>query len=147
MRFTGTVRDRLYDEQVCLPWNPIEAVYSFGDGTDGWVFEERAVESNTVFILLSASGKTGLSFAYALKHCRSKDKPQGVFAIGSKASEVFTTGTGLFDKVLLYDACDSDLESELGLTPSNKIIICNFEARDGAGDRWARNCVEAMMYL
>jgi hypothetical protein len=121
-----------------FPWNPSEAVYPFGDGKDGWTFDKGNVDDKTIFILFAASGKTGLSLAYALKHSRPEGKkPRGVFAVGSGTSKAFTEGTGLYDKVMLYDACDSDLQTGLNLDASTRVIMCDFGARGGAASRWA----------
>jgi hypothetical protein len=60
-----------------------------------------------------------------------------VIGIGSNKSKPFTEGTGLYDKVLTYDADSGDLGQHLGLKPDNKIAVIDFGSRDAAGDRWA----------
>lgn len=120
-------------------WDLAEAVYPFGDSKDGWTFDKGSVDGNTIFILFAGSGKTALSLAHTLKHGRPKGKaPCAVYAVGSAASKAFTEGTGLYDKVLLYDAHESNLSTELSLGTATKIMVCDFGARGGAADNWAQ---------
>jgi hypothetical protein len=119
-------------------WDSTDSVYLPGDRNDGWSFDQDAVDSDTIFILFAASGKTGLAFAYNLKFNRpTNKKPREVIAEGSLVSKAFTEGIGLFDKVLPYDADHSDLATMLGLASTSKIILCDFGGRDGAIHRWA----------
>ncbi|KAL2073275.1 hypothetical protein VTL71DRAFT_10599 [Oculimacula yallundae] len=125
-----------------FPWNPAELATPSGAPDDTWNLQKGTIDSNTVVLVFSGSGKTALSFAYGLKHGRPAGKtPRSVIAIGSEASKGFTEGTGLYDKVLTYDADSGNLTSELGLQDS-KIVICDFGARGGASDRWAAKLLQ-----
>jgi len=118
-------------------WDSTESVYPRGDENDGWTFEQASVDSDTIFVLFATSGKTGLAFAYNMKYNRlANKKPREVIAVGSSASKAFTDGTRLFDKVLPYDADNSDLATTLGLAATSKIMLCDFGGRDGAFHRW-----------
>lgn len=99
---------------------------------------------NTVFALFAASGKSSLSLAHNLTHGRPKGKsPCAVYAVGLATSKGFTEGTGLYDKVLLYDAHDSDLSTELSLKPITEVMVCDFGVRGGATDKWAQKLRES----
>ncbi|KAK0107215.1 hypothetical protein ONS95_003917 [Cadophora gregata] len=120
-----------------FPWNPAELVTPSGNPGDGWNLQKGTLGSNAVVLVFSASGKTGLSFAYNLKYGRPAGKlPRMVCGVGSARSKSFTESTGLYDKVLTYDIDSGDLTSELGLHEDSKIVICDFGARGGASRRW-----------
>ncbi|CZT00805.1 uncharacterized protein RAG0_08694 [Rhynchosporium agropyri] len=126
-----------------FPWNSAELATPSGAPGDSWNLQKGSLDSNTVVLVFSGSGKTALSFAYGLKHGRPADKtPQSIIAIGSVASKSFTEGTGLYDQVFTYDADSGDLISELGLHEGSKIVICDFGARGGASDRWATKLLQ-----
>ncbi|KAG0652107.1 hypothetical protein D0Z07_1038 [Hyphodiscus hymeniophilus] len=102
-----------------------------------WKFEDAKIREDTVVLLFAASGKTGLSFGYELKHGRpAESTPRMVIAVGSESSKGFTQGTGLFDKVLTYDADSDDLAKELGLEANSKVVVCDFGSRGVAAGRW-----------
>ena len=111
------------------------------DSARKWTIENAQLGSDTVMLLFAASGKKGLSFAHELKHNRlTSTKPGLVVAVGSDSSRAFVEGTGLFDKILKYDAdSTSDATTELGLKPTSKIVVCDFGARDSAATRWVEN--------
>jgi hypothetical protein len=119
-------------------WEPSELVQPSGDLRDGWTVQHGALGEKSIVLVFSASGKTALGLAYCLKHGRpAGEKPRMVIGIGSNKSKPFTEGTGLYDKVLTYDADSGDLGQHLGLKPDNKIAVIDFGSRDAAGDRWA----------
>ncbi|EHK27466.1 uncharacterized protein TRIVIDRAFT_215141 [Trichoderma virens Gv29-8] len=102
---------------VSLPW-------SLGD----------ADLANAVVVLLGASGKTALSFAYQLRHSRPADhQPRKLVAVGSARSRSFTEATGLFDDLLLYtevsSATDTSIAARLGIDDSTKVLLVNFGGR------------------
>jgi hypothetical protein len=118
-------------------WEPKELVHPFL-ATDGWTFEDGQIGNDDTVFICSPSGKTALSFAYALKHWRPASKrPRAVVGIGSDASRAFTEGTGLYDHVLGYTQDGQDLSNVLELKAGAKIVLCDFGARGGAGDRWS----------
>jgi hypothetical protein len=126
-----------------LAWEPSELVYPSGDSKDGWNIQRAALDDNSIVIVFAASGKTAIGFAYSLKHDRPAEKQPGmVIGVGSAASKAFAEGTGLYDKVLTYNADSDDLGHQLGLKSDTKIVVSDFGARDGAADRWAANLRE-----
>lgn len=126
-------------------WDPEELVQpsqEMGPASDGapkWTIEDAQIGADTVVLLFAASGKTALAFAHQLKHARpTGSKPGMVVAVGSDSSRAFTEGTGLYDKILAYNAdSTTDLASELSLNAKSKIVICDFGSRDAAAKRWA----------
>lgn len=108
------------------------------DSARNWTIENAQIGTDTVMLLFAASGKTGLSFAHQLKRSRpSGSKPGLVVAVGSDSSRAFAEGTGLFDRILKYNAdSTSDVAAELGLKPASKIVVCDFGSRDSAAARW-----------
>jgi hypothetical protein len=105
---------------------------------EGWTIQQGALGKNSIVLVFSPSGKTALGLAYSLKHDRpAESKPRLVIGVGSANSKSFSEGTGLYDKVLTYDADSGNLEEQLGLTPDTKIAVVDIGARDGAADRWA----------
>lgn len=121
-----------------FPSNPTELVHPTGKPTDGWTLSKGSIEPKTTVILFSPSGKTAVSLAHQLKHARPAGKlPHAIIGVGSSASQPFTEATGLYDKVLTYDADSGDLAMELGLQPDSKLVILDFGARGNAVARWA----------
>ena len=125
-------------------WDPEElaqpgAELGEDDSVKPWKVEDAQIGADTVMLLFAASGKTALAFAHELKHARPAwSKPGRVVAVGSDSSRAFTEGTGLYDKILKYDAdSTSDLATELGLNANSKIVICDFGSRGAAANRWA----------
>lgn len=117
-------------------WDPSELVQPGGD--DGWTVQHATLGENSIVFVFAASGKTALGLAYSLKHDRPVgSKPRMVVGVGSTRSKAFTESTGLYDKVLTYDADSGDLGRQLDLTPDTKIAVIDIGARDAAADRWA----------
>ncbi|ETR97922.1 hypothetical protein M419DRAFT_90358 [Trichoderma reesei RUT C-30] len=90
--------------------------------------------ANAVVVMLGASGKTALSFAYQLRQSRPVDQqPRKLVAVGSVASRSFTEGTGLFDDVMLYaeasSATDATIAARLGIDANTKVLLINFAGR------------------
>jgi hypothetical protein len=123
-------------------WDPKE-LGPLSDADPEWKVEDAQIGADTVILVFAASGKTALSFAHQLKHARpAGNKPGLVVAVGSESSKKFVEGTGLYDKVLKYDADSSDFTTELALNPKSKIVICDFGSRDAAAGRWAQKLKE-----
>ncbi|CZR59677.1 uncharacterized protein PAC_09571 [Phialocephala subalpina] len=120
-----------------FPSNPAELVHPTGSPDDGWNLEKGDIGPKTTVVLFSPSGKTALSFAHQLKHARPASKqPHSIIGVGSSSSKPFSENTGLFDKVLAYEADSGDLTMELNLLPDSKLVILDFGARGNAPARW-----------
>jgi hypothetical protein len=88
-------------------------------------------------VIFSPGGKTALSLAHQLKHGRPAGKlPHAIIGVGSATSQAFSQGTGLYDKVLTYEADFGDLSLELGIHPDSSLVILDFGARGNAAARW-----------
>ncbi|KAL7928618.1 hypothetical protein V8C35DRAFT_317786 [Trichoderma chlorosporum] len=115
--FAWAPEKRTHPLGVPLPWSP-------GD----------ADLANAVVVLLGASGKTALSFAYLLRQSRPVDhRPRKLVAVGSAGSRSFTEATGLYDDLLLYtdlsNAADANIAERLGIDANTKVLLVNFAGR------------------
>lgn len=100
--------------------------------------EHDADLADAVVLLLGASGKTGLAFAYQLRHGRpAESRPRKVVAVGSAASSDFSKGTGLFDDVIVYsESGNPSVMETLGIDNDTKVLLVNFGARGDADSEW-----------
>lgn len=123
--------------RFAFAWEPAELAHPTGDPRDGWTMEKADIGPKTTVVIFSPGGKTAVSLAHQLKHNRPAGKlPHAVIGIGSAGSQAFTQGTGLYDKVLTYEADSGDLTTELELHPESSLVICDFGGRDNAAERW-----------
>ncbi|KAF2098455.1 hypothetical protein NA57DRAFT_75700 [Rhizodiscina lignyota] len=130
--------------RLSFSWEPsVGAVNPLGlevpPPLDTWT-KERADLKRAVVVILSASGKTALSLAYALRFLRPEsERPRAVFAVGSEASRSFTESTKLYDGVLNYDLAKSDssqVAEKLGLSAQDKIVLVDFGGRGDSFELW-----------
>ncbi|KAK2764465.1 hypothetical protein FQN54_009160 [Arachnomyces sp. PD_36] len=125
-------------------WDPARPFIQPGLGMPNnpeWTAENADLK-DAVVVILAASGKNALAFAYNLKHNRpSAHKPSKVIAVGSEPSLPFLTSTNLHDNAFPYsfiNGSNPNLKSDLGITsPSTKIAILNFGARGDSATEWA----------
>ncbi|KAF2266232.1 hypothetical protein CC78DRAFT_531871 [Lojkania enalia] len=114
-------------------WEEKKRIHPQGQGE--WTAEDANLDDAAV-VLLSASGKTAMSFAHQLRNNRPKEhQPKSVIAVGSSASKEMTEKSGLYDEVLLY----SDIEQAKDLlTKSNprRIVLLDFGGRGDARKTW-----------
>lgn len=94
--------------------------------------------TDAVVLLLGASGKTALTFAYQLRHGRpAESRPGKVVAVGSTASRDFSSNAGLFDDIVLYsDSGNTGVMERLGIDRDTKTLMVNFGARGEADRDW-----------
>lgn len=115
-------------------WDEKNLVHPSGNGE--WSLEDANLDNSTV-ICLSASGKTGLSFAHQLRHNRPKEhQPQTIIGVCSSASKATTEKSGFYDTVLIYD----DAEAAKQLIESKntrRVVLLDFGARSGATKLWS----------
>jgi len=99
---------------------------------DGWTFKDGSLGDNSTVLIFFPSGKT----AYQLRHGRPANRnPPRVVGVGSDAPRAFSEGTGLYDKVLTYNADYNDLGVKLYLKENLKIVVSDFGFRDSIADR------------
>ncbi|KAK0639727.1 hypothetical protein B0T16DRAFT_395401 [Cercophora newfieldiana] len=103
-----------------------------------WTSEDANL-AGAVVIMIGASGKTALSFAWNLQRRSPSEKPSRVVAVGSARSKTFTQNTGLFDTVYEYDSITTSSTEILNdlQVQGKKIILFTFETRTGAVEKWA----------
>lgn len=126
----------------CLSWDPARPPVEPGPGipsNPAWT-PQNANLKDTIVIILAASGKTALSFAYNLKHNRpSSHKPSKTIAVGSESSLQFLKFTNLHDDTLLYSSIhdtNPNTISTLGITLDSKIALFDFGARGDSATEW-----------
>lgn len=127
----------------CLSWDPAHPPIEPGPGipsNPAWTAQNANLKE-TIVIILAASGKTALSFAYSLKHNRpAPHKPSQIIAISSKSSLEFLKSTNLHDNTVLYSSIhdtNPNVIATLGITRSSKIALFDFGARGDSATEWA----------
>ncbi|KAF2241980.1 hypothetical protein BU26DRAFT_584846 [Trematosphaeria pertusa] len=114
-------------------WKDEYRIHPAGEGE--WTAEDANLDNSTV-ILLNASGKTGMSFAYALRNNRPKEhQPKTVMGVGSPASKSMLENSGFYEKVVLNSEAGSaaDFVEKSG---SRRTIVLDFGSRTGTPDAW-----------
>ncbi|KAK3207335.1 hypothetical protein GRF29_103g690997 [Pseudopithomyces chartarum] len=110
-------------------WEDSDRIHPNGEREWG---AEDAELKNSVVVILNASGKTGMSFAYTLRHNRPKEsQPKKIVAVGSDKSLAFLEQCGFYDEVLLNEDAEKVKELVERDTP-NRVLLFNFGARPGA---------------
>lgn len=101
------------------------------NGETRWGIDDTELKDSMV-VVLNASGKTGMSFAYALRHNRPKDcQPKMVVGVGSEKSLALLKQCEFYDEILLNE--DAEKAKELtGRATPNRVLLFNFGARPGA---------------
>jgi hypothetical protein len=114
------------------PVHPLGDPSSLGYQAAPWTKPDSDI-SSAVVLILAASGKTALSFAHQLRHARPPPhQPRKIIALTSHSSKTFVEGTNFYDQVLLY----SSSPTEAGITPSDKVLLCDFGGRGTATGTW-----------
>jgi hypothetical protein len=90
-------------------------------------------------VLFAPSGKTAVTMADLLRHGRpSAQQPRKVIGVTSPGSRAFVEGTGLYDKVMLYeDTSSADLTSKLHIDNDTKVVFLDFGGRNSAAAAWS----------
>lgn len=130
--------------RLCFGWeDKVGAVNPLGltppPPLDTWT-KEHADLKKSVVVILSASGKTAMSLAYALRFERPEaEQPKSICAVGSDASRAFTEKTKLYDQMLNYDLAKSDssqVATKLGISSTDKVVLFDFGARGDSFRVW-----------
>jgi hypothetical protein len=116
-----------HDERKRIhPWAP-------GD----WSAEDASLDGAAV-VLLSASTKTAMSFAYSLRFTRPKEhQPKLVIGVGSSTSKNMTEKSGFYDQVVLYDEAAKAKEI-IEEASARRIVLIDFGAREGSSGNWQK---------
>ncbi|CAO2656155.1 Nn.00g049580.m01.CDS01 [Neocucurbitaria sp. VM-36] len=104
-------------------------------GTGGWSASDTDLCDATV-VILNASGKTGMSFAYNLRHSRpTNQQPKTIIGIGSPASVSTIEQSGLYDKAVLNSDAETTA-SDIEKAGTRRVVYLDFGGRVGANDAW-----------
>ncbi|KAJ4367996.1 hypothetical protein N0V83_006351 [Neocucurbitaria cava] len=108
-------------------------------GKGEWTASDTDLRNATV-VILNASGKTGMSFAYSLRHLRPKEhQPTTIIGIGSAASVSAIEKSGFYDKTVLISdarATAADIEESGTTGTTSRVVYVDFGGRVGASEAW-----------
>ncbi|KAJ7095229.1 hypothetical protein B0H15DRAFT_98692 [Mycena belliarum] len=114
-------------------WEESNRIHPSGEGA--WSASDANLDSSTV-IILNASGKTGMSFAFALRNNRPKQhQPTTVIGVVSPASKELVEKSGWYDAVLL-NTDDQTAKHLVEKSQPRRVVLCDFGARGGAAATW-----------
>jgi hypothetical protein len=114
-------------------WDEKNLIHPSGNGE--WTLEDAKLDNSTV-ICLSASGKTGASFAHQLRHNRPKEhQPQTIIGVCSSASKATTEKSGFYDTVHTYDDAEA-VKQFIESNNTRRVVLLDFGARSGAAKLW-----------
>ncbi|OAL54926.1 hypothetical protein IQ07DRAFT_281053 [Pyrenochaeta sp. DS3sAY3a] len=116
-------------------WNDANRIHPSGQGA--WSAADADLRNATV-VILNASGKTGMSFAYALRNNRpTEHQPRSVIGVGSPASVSMIKSSGFYDEAVL-NADAASTASAIANAPNktSRIVLLDFGARPGANEAW-----------
>lgn len=143
----ATARDGLaWDSLLQLPF---ATTYNLNRYAFAWTDERRIHPSNAgpwgaqdadlkdaTVIILSASGKNAVLFAYQLRRNRPAEfQPREIIGVGSAASKAFVEGTEFYDSSVLY-ADDKIVYERVCKEQPSKVVIFDFGAREGGRETW-----------
>lgn len=114
-------------------WEDGNKIHPSGAGE--WSTSDADLRDATV-VVLNASGKTGMAFAYTLRHNRPKEhQPRAIIGVGSPASISTIEKSGFYDKAVL----NADTETTVGEIENSRprrVVFLDFGGRVGANEAW-----------
>jgi len=114
-------------------WEEQSRIHPSGNGE--WSAEDANLDNSTV-IVLNASGKTGMAFAYTLRNNRPKEhQPTTIIGVGSQGSKETLEKSGFYDTVML----NSDEQSAKQLiekSGARRVVLFEFGSREGVPATW-----------
>ncbi|KAF2685578.1 hypothetical protein K458DRAFT_14377 [Lentithecium fluviatile CBS 122367] len=114
-------------------WENKHRIHPSGNGE--WSAQDANLDHSTV-IILNASGKTGMAFAYTLRYNRpSQHQPTKIIGVGSPASKGVLDKSGFYDTVMLNSE-DQSAKRLVDESGTSRVILFDFGAREGATDTW-----------
>ncbi|ORY11972.1 hypothetical protein BCR34DRAFT_600912 [Clohesyomyces aquaticus] len=125
-----------YNLSKCaFAWDDKLLIHPSGKGD--WSKEDADLRGATV-VCLAGSGKTGMGFVYSLRKCRPQEyQPEKVIGVCSAMSTNTVEGSGLYDKVVLYDE-ERETGEEIGKSGGRRIVLVDFGARQGMTTKWTQ---------
>lgn len=114
-------------------WDDSRRIHPSGQGE--WSSADADLRNSTV-VVLNASGKTAMAFAYALRNTRpSVHQPSSIIGVGSPSSLSTIASSAHYDSVVLNADAESAASTILSSNTS-RIVLVDFGARPGANASW-----------
>jgi hypothetical protein len=114
-------------------WDHANLTHPSGHGA--WTTADADLTDTTV-IVLNASGKTAMGFAWALRHARpAQHQPRTLIGVSSEASLATVANSGFYDTALLNSAAETTAAA-LAEAAVRRVLLVNFGAREGAMHAW-----------
>jgi hypothetical protein len=114
-------------------WHEANRTHPSGEGA--WTAADADLTDAAV-IILNASGKTGMSFAWVLRNARpAQHQPRTIIGVGSENSIATITSSGFYNDTKLNSAAETTAAS-LKETAIRRVVLLNFGAREGAMQAW-----------
>ena len=114
-------------------WDEANRTHPSGKGT--WTAADADLTDAAV-VVLNASGKTGMSFAWALRNARpAQHQPRTVIGVGSENSIATITSSGFYNGSVLNSATEATAAS-FKKAAVRRVVLINFGAREGAMQAW-----------
>ncbi|PVH97689.1 hypothetical protein DM02DRAFT_616325 [Periconia macrospinosa] len=116
-------------------WKDENRVHPSGDEAGKWTAEDANLDDAAV-VVLNASGKTGMAWAYTLRNDRPKEhQPKAIIGVGSEASKGLIESSGFYDKVLLNSEAEAFVKDPV-VSQARRVVLFEFGARPGALKAW-----------
>jgi hypothetical protein len=116
-------------------WDDKHRIHPNGDSEAEWSAEDANLHNSTV-VILNASGKTGMAFAYTLRNDRPKEhQPMTVIGAGSTASLTALESSGFYDTVML-NSDDENAKQLIEKSGTRRVVLFDFGAREGVNATW-----------
>lgn len=118
-----------YNLNLCgFAWDEEYRIHPFGEGA--WSAEDASLDG-AVAVVLNAGGKTGMAFAWAVRHARPEaHQPLSIIGVGSQRSRDLISGCGFYDEVLENGDANRVREIVERKKPA-KVVLLDFGARPG----------------
>ncbi|KAF2827255.1 hypothetical protein CC86DRAFT_369433 [Ophiobolus disseminans] len=115
-------------------WQDERRIHPSGKGEWG---QENADLKGAAVVLLNASGKTGLGFAWAVRRARpNAEQPERVIGVGSEVSVDAIRKSGMCDEVYLNSE-DEVVKEVVEKSQCRRIVLLDFGAREGVAEKWS----------
>ncbi|KAF2000437.1 hypothetical protein P154DRAFT_522624 [Amniculicola lignicola CBS 123094] len=119
--------------RYAFAWTYANLIHPGGDGE--WSTEDANLNDAAV-VILNASGKTGMAFAYVLRHARPKEhQPKTIIGVCSAKSKPTAEKSSFYDQVVLYSDEKGGAEAISQAKP-RRIVLLDFGARTGVASAW-----------
>jgi hypothetical protein len=114
-------------------WKEENLIHPGGQGE--WTAQDADLADTSV-IIMNASGKTGMAFAYCLRQDRPKEyQPKRIIGVGSPASVKTIEKQGFCDYVVTNDDYEST-KDKIEQAGAKRVVLFDFGARPGAANTW-----------